>query len=265
MARVHKKRQSARFEPNWSKNNYVGMSWTFMPKRYVVTELDGGFSSRRPDLAQGGDHRHKRVYRVRRVEVWELANSAAPVKLAELARYSKLLHEVEHLAKYARVKHTLLRSKAWVLSRSSKPWWRRWRQPVKPRNACLARRSTKSSRAPSPNRRERRGISRPLHFLSGAESARARSPKGRSRLAHRGLYQGRYPWRRLLGHRRLAFAFPFPCEGTIGELRPLCEILGEQASVRSGPMAKVVYKVVKHENGVGLQGTRHVLGDIPHP
>jgi hypothetical protein len=42
------KRQSARFraeleqEQYWSKNNYVGTSWTFMPKRYVVTELDGG-------------------------------------------------------------------------------------------------------------------------------------------------------------------------------------------------------------------------------
>lgn len=30
------------FVPNWSKNNYVGTSWTFLPKRYVVTELDGG-------------------------------------------------------------------------------------------------------------------------------------------------------------------------------------------------------------------------------
>jgi hypothetical protein len=34
--------------------------------------------------------------------------------MAELDRYSKLLHEVEHLVKYARVKRTLLRSKAWV-------------------------------------------------------------------------------------------------------------------------------------------------------
>jgi hypothetical protein len=34
--------------------------------------------------------------------------------MAELDRYSKLLHEVEHLVKYARVKHTLLLSKAWV-------------------------------------------------------------------------------------------------------------------------------------------------------
>jgi hypothetical protein len=46
--------------------------------------------------------------------VWELANSAATVRMAELDRYSKLLHEVEHLVNYARVKHTLLRSKAWV-------------------------------------------------------------------------------------------------------------------------------------------------------
>jgi hypothetical protein len=28
--------------PNWSKNNYVGTSWSFLPKRYVVTELQGG-------------------------------------------------------------------------------------------------------------------------------------------------------------------------------------------------------------------------------
>jgi hypothetical protein len=28
--------------PNWSKSNYVGTSWTFTPKRYAVTELDGG-------------------------------------------------------------------------------------------------------------------------------------------------------------------------------------------------------------------------------
>lgn len=46
--------------------------------------------------------------------MWELANSAAAARMAELDRYSKLLHEVEHLVKYARVKHTLLRSKAWV-------------------------------------------------------------------------------------------------------------------------------------------------------
>ncbi len=46
--------------------------------------------------------------------MWELANSTAAVRMAELDCYSKLLHEVEHLVKYARVKHTLLRSKAWV-------------------------------------------------------------------------------------------------------------------------------------------------------
>ena len=39
--------------------------------------------------------------------------------MAELDRYSKLLHEVEHLVKYARVKHTLFRVRAsWTSGRS---------------------------------------------------------------------------------------------------------------------------------------------------
>ena len=81
MARVLRSANPLDFEPNWSKNNYVGMSWTFMPKRYVVTELDGGIFLQGDLISpKGGDHRHERVYRVRRVEVWELANSAAPVK-----------------------------------------------------------------------------------------------------------------------------------------------------------------------------------------
>lgn len=28
--------------PLWSKHNYVGTGWTFLPKRYEETELDGG-------------------------------------------------------------------------------------------------------------------------------------------------------------------------------------------------------------------------------
>jgi hypothetical protein len=40
--------------------------------------------------------------------------------MAELDRYSKLRHEVGHLVKYARVKHTLLCSKAWVWVPQSK-------------------------------------------------------------------------------------------------------------------------------------------------
>jgi hypothetical protein len=42
MARILRSANPLDFAPNWSKTNYIGTSWTFMPKRYVVTELDGG-------------------------------------------------------------------------------------------------------------------------------------------------------------------------------------------------------------------------------
>lgn len=42
MARILKSANSLDTAPNWSKSNYVGTSWTFMPKRYAVSELDGG-------------------------------------------------------------------------------------------------------------------------------------------------------------------------------------------------------------------------------
>ena len=42
MARILKSANPLDLATNWSGNNYVGTSWTFMPKRYVVTELDGG-------------------------------------------------------------------------------------------------------------------------------------------------------------------------------------------------------------------------------
>ncbi|MGE5259840.1 MAG: hypothetical protein ACM3MH_03055 [Actinomycetota bacterium] len=42
MARILKSANPLDLASNWSKTNYVGTSWTFMPKPYVVTELDGG-------------------------------------------------------------------------------------------------------------------------------------------------------------------------------------------------------------------------------
>ncbi len=42
MARILASANPLDFVTNWSKNNYVGTSWTFLPKRYVVTDLDGG-------------------------------------------------------------------------------------------------------------------------------------------------------------------------------------------------------------------------------
>ena len=42
MARILKSASPLDFAANWSRTNYLGTSWTFMPKRYVKTELDGG-------------------------------------------------------------------------------------------------------------------------------------------------------------------------------------------------------------------------------
>ena len=41
-ARVLKSANPLDNAPNWTGNNYVGTGWTFMPKRYVVTDIDGG-------------------------------------------------------------------------------------------------------------------------------------------------------------------------------------------------------------------------------
>ena len=42
MARILKSANPLDLMPNWSGKNYIGTAWTFLPKRYVVTELDGG-------------------------------------------------------------------------------------------------------------------------------------------------------------------------------------------------------------------------------
>lgn len=42
MARILKSANPLDLVPNWSGKNYIGTGWTFLPKRYVVTELDGG-------------------------------------------------------------------------------------------------------------------------------------------------------------------------------------------------------------------------------
>ena len=42
MARVLKSANPLDNAPNWTGKNYIGTGWTFMPKRYVVTDLTGG-------------------------------------------------------------------------------------------------------------------------------------------------------------------------------------------------------------------------------
>jgi hypothetical protein len=44
MARILSSANPLDFAANWSKNNYVGTSWTFMPQRYVPSSMAGSFS-----------------------------------------------------------------------------------------------------------------------------------------------------------------------------------------------------------------------------
>jgi hypothetical protein len=41
-ARILKSANPLDYVPNWSKTNAVGTAWWFVPKRYVVTEIEGG-------------------------------------------------------------------------------------------------------------------------------------------------------------------------------------------------------------------------------
>jgi hypothetical protein len=42
MARVLKSANPLDSAPDWTGEDYIGTGWTFMPKRYVVTALNGG-------------------------------------------------------------------------------------------------------------------------------------------------------------------------------------------------------------------------------
>lgn len=41
-ARVLKSANPLDNAPNWTGATYIGLAWTFMPKRYVVTDIEGG-------------------------------------------------------------------------------------------------------------------------------------------------------------------------------------------------------------------------------
>ena len=62
MARILRSANPLDFVANWSKNNYVGTSWTVMPKRYVVTELDGGIFLQGDLISPKGGTTDKNVF-----------------------------------------------------------------------------------------------------------------------------------------------------------------------------------------------------------
>jgi hypothetical protein len=41
-ARILKSANPLDLAPNWTKTNHIGTAWTFMPSRYVKTDIDGG-------------------------------------------------------------------------------------------------------------------------------------------------------------------------------------------------------------------------------
>jgi hypothetical protein len=41
-ARILKSAHPLDLAPNWTGTTYLGTAWTFMPKRYVVTDIEGG-------------------------------------------------------------------------------------------------------------------------------------------------------------------------------------------------------------------------------
>ena len=61
-ARILKSANPLDFASNWSGSNYVGTGWTFMPNRYVVTDLDGGIFLQGDLLSSRGSVVDKSVF-----------------------------------------------------------------------------------------------------------------------------------------------------------------------------------------------------------
>lgn len=61
-ARILKSAHPLDFSPHWSNENYIGTGWTFLPKRYVETELDGGIFLQGDLLSARGSVTDKNVF-----------------------------------------------------------------------------------------------------------------------------------------------------------------------------------------------------------
>ena len=61
-ARILKSANPLDVAANWSGNNYIGTGWTFMPARYVVTDLDGGIFLQGDLLSSRGATTDKNVF-----------------------------------------------------------------------------------------------------------------------------------------------------------------------------------------------------------
>ena len=69
-ARILKSANPLDYAPNWSGKNYLGLAWSFVPKRYVVTADRGRhLPARRSHRDARRHHRQERLYPVQRVEV----------------------------------------------------------------------------------------------------------------------------------------------------------------------------------------------------
>jgi len=61
-ARILKSTNPLDYAPNWSGKNYLGLAWSFVPKRYVVTEIEGGIFLQGDLIATRGGTTDKNVF-----------------------------------------------------------------------------------------------------------------------------------------------------------------------------------------------------------
>ncbi len=61
-ARILKSGNPLDYAPNWSGKNYLGLAWSFVPKRYVVTQIEGGIFLQGDLIATRGGTTDKNVF-----------------------------------------------------------------------------------------------------------------------------------------------------------------------------------------------------------
>ncbi len=61
-ARILKSANPLDYAPNWSGKNYLGLAWSFVPERYVVTEIEGGIFLQGDLIATRGGTTDKNVF-----------------------------------------------------------------------------------------------------------------------------------------------------------------------------------------------------------
>ena len=59
---INKSANPLDYAPNWSGKNYLGLAWSFVPKRYAVTQIEGGIFLQGDLIATRGGTTDKNVF-----------------------------------------------------------------------------------------------------------------------------------------------------------------------------------------------------------